>query len=187
MNHMENVARRKAGGPEGWKVCAWRVVGEGRDMVVTGGVPREMKSGPRKGKPTWRDVPTQTVVVTGEEQDAEKERYEAATGHCGDCFGKDESIRRWSAVNGLEVLPCARCCGTGRAHNAEPPQMLNHTLIGARVEWEKDTWTVTGARKPEPFAGRVEFRLLALKGSRKGEEVWTEPGPRFGDVEANNP
>ena len=61
--------------------------------------------------------------------------------------------------------------------------MLNHTLIGARVEWENETWRVTGARKPEPFAGRVEFRLLALKGSRKGQEVWTEPGPLLGDVE----
>lgn len=60
--------------------------------------------------------------------------------------------------------------------------MLNHTLIGERVEWKNEIWRVTGARKPEPFTGAVEFRLLALKGDRKGEEIWTEAGPLFGDV-----
>lgn len=61
--------------------------------------------------------------------------------------------------------------------------MLNHTLIGCRVEWRNEPWRVTGARKPDHFEGLVEFRLLALRDSRKGQEVWTEPGPLLTDVQ----
>lgn len=119
MTHLDAVARRKTGGQEGWEVCAWERIGEGRDLLVKGGVPRELKAGPRKGKTTWRDVPTQKAVVTGDELDAEHARYEAATGNCGDCFGKGKVLRRWSAADGVVMKPCARCGGTGKTPNAE--------------------------------------------------------------------
>lgn len=118
MSHLDNVARRKVNGPEGWAVCAWEVIGEGSDLVVTGGVPRLLKAGPRKGKPTWRDVPTQRAVVTRAELDAEKARYEADTGKCSECMGSGKVLASWSATEGVMYRPCKRCDGTGERPNA---------------------------------------------------------------------
>lgn len=109
MSHLDEVARRKVNGPEGWVVCAWERIGDGNDLVVTGGVPRMLKAGPRKGKPTWRDVPTQKAVVTKAEIEAEKVRYEADTGKCGDCMGKGEVFASCSVAEGTKYRPCKRC------------------------------------------------------------------------------
>ncbi len=114
MNHMETVARRKAGGSDAWEFCAWESVGEG-GMIVEGGIPRLLKAGPRKGKKTWRDMPTQKVVVTAAEIDVEHARYEAETGKCGDCFGNGQKFARWSQANGVELKECGPCKGTGVA------------------------------------------------------------------------
>lgn len=120
MNHMETVARRKVGGSEDWEYCRWERIGEGRDMIVEGGIPRLLKSGPRKGQKTWKDQPTQKAVVTGDEMDAEHARYETDTGHCGDCFGRGQVLSRWSKANGLETKTCPRCGGIGaKPSNAE--------------------------------------------------------------------
>jgi len=113
MNHMEAVARRKVGGADDWQYCRWERIGEGRDMIVEGGIPRTLKSGPRKGERTWRGQPTQKAVVTGDEIDAEHARYEADTGNCGDCFGSGQVFARWSKANGIEKKTCQRCGGTG--------------------------------------------------------------------------
>lgn len=117
MGHLEEVARRKVNGPDGWAVCRWERIGAGNDLVVTGGVPRVLKSGPRKGRLTWRDVPTQKAVVTGAEIEIEKVRYEANTGKCGDCMGNGEVFASWSAAEGIKHRPCMRCGGTGERPN----------------------------------------------------------------------
>lgn len=117
MSHMDEVARRKVSGPEGWAVCAWERIGDGNDLVVTGGVPRVLKAGPRKGKPTWRDVPTQNAVVTEAEIEAEKARYEADTGKCGDCYGKGEVFASWDHIEGVKHRKCGRCGGSGERPN----------------------------------------------------------------------
>lgn len=114
MDHMNEVARRKVGGPEGWEICIWERIGEGRDMVVSGGVPRLLTRGRRKGQMTW-DNPLQKAVVTAAEIAAEHSRYEAETGNCGDCYGTAEVFARWSAINGTETKPCQRCGSTGKA------------------------------------------------------------------------
>ena len=119
MNHLDEVARRKVAGPEGWEVCGWERIGTGNDLVVEGGVPRLLKAGPKKGKKTWRDVPVQKAVVTEAELKAEHARYEAETGNCGDCFGKGEVFASWSASEGVKHRPCKRCEGTGKTPNAE--------------------------------------------------------------------
>ena len=115
MSHLDEVARRKAKGPEGWAVCAWERIGDGNDLIVTGGVPRLLKAGPRKGKPTWRDVPVQKVVVTGEEIAAERARYETATDNCADCMGIGKVFASWSAAEGVKHKDCRRCGGDGKA------------------------------------------------------------------------
>jgi len=115
MNHMNAVAKRKVGGTEGWEICAWERIGDGRDFVVEGGVPRLLKQGPRKGRKTW-DGPRQKTVVT---IDAEHARYEEETGNCGDCGGTREAFQSWSAKDGVKMKVCSRCAGTGKRPNAK--------------------------------------------------------------------
>lgn len=59
--------------------------------------------------------------------------------------------------------------------------LLNHVLIGGQVEWRKNLWIVTGAKREEGSAD-VAFRLLPLSASPPGEEVWTEPRPLFAEI-----
>ena len=114
-HHLDAVARRKVSGPDGWEVCAWERIGDTGDLIVQGGVPRLLKSGPRKGEKTWRDGPVQKAVVTRAELDAEHARYEAETGKCGDCYGRGEVLKSWSAAEGLKHRECKRCAGSGNA------------------------------------------------------------------------
>ena len=55
--------------------------------------------------------------------------------------------------------------------------MLNHTLIGRRVEWEGKLWLVTGARRSATKAKGLRFRLLPLDMSAPRKEVWTRTCP----------
>lgn len=126
MSHVNEVAKRKVSGPEGWVMCAWERIGDGNDLIVTGGVPRLLKAGPSKGKPTWRDVATQKAVVTSEELDDEQKRYEQATGKCGDCYGKGEVFQSWDVHDGTKYKKCSSCGGTGDRHNAESNGALAH-------------------------------------------------------------
>lgn len=116
MDHMNEVARRKVNGPEGWEICGWERLGDGRDFVVEGGVPRLLTRGPRKGHKRW-DGPRLKTVVTGAEIDAEHARYEADTGNCGDCGGTGEVLAGWSAKDGTKLEPCPRCGATGKTPN----------------------------------------------------------------------
>jgi len=116
MNYMNEVARRKVNGPDGWEICVWKRIGDGRDFVVEGGVPRILTRGPRKGRKRW-DGPRLKTVVTGAEIDAEHARYEAETGNCGDCGGKGEVFASWSVTDGTMMRPCQRCNATGKTPN----------------------------------------------------------------------
>jgi hypothetical protein len=119
MKHLNSVAKRKVSGPDEWEWCKWERIGEGNDFVVEGGVPRLLKSGPRKGEKTWKGVETQKTVVTDAEIKAEHARYEQDTGNCGDCMGSGRVFARWSADNGEDYKPCSRCGSTGKAPGVE--------------------------------------------------------------------
>lgn len=119
MDHLGAVARRKVGGAPEWEYFRWERIGEGRDFIVEGGIPRLLKTGPRKGSKTWRDSKTQKAVVTEAEIVAEHARYEADTGNCGDCGGEGEVFKSWHKDHGATMQPCKRCAGTGKAPNAE--------------------------------------------------------------------
>jgi hypothetical protein len=109
--HMETVAIRKAGIP-GWEPYLYERIGDG--VLMTGGIPRILKSGPRKGRKTWDRKDSTRVVVTRAETDAEQVRYEAETGNCGTCFSKGETVVVWSAADGEKYATCKHCNGTGR-------------------------------------------------------------------------
>ena len=119
MDHLGTVARRKVGGSPEWEYFKWERVGEGRDFIVEGGIPRLLKSGPRKGEKTWKDCACQKTIVSGAEIDAEHARYEAETGKCGDCGGTGEVFSSWRAGEGTKMKPCKRCNATGKTPNAE--------------------------------------------------------------------
>lgn len=120
MSHMLSIAQRKAGGSEELKISGWTRIGTGNDFVVRVGVPRALKSGPRKGQLTFRDSKITEVLVSEAELQAEHARYEAATGNCGDCFGNGEVFASWHHIDGTKYRKCSRCHGTGKAPEATP-------------------------------------------------------------------
>lgn len=109
-----DVATRKAK-VAGWEWFASRVVGEGDDaaFIVTGGVPRVLKSGPRKGAKAWDRKAATEVVVTRAEVAAEEAAYEAATGKCRRCAGSKVHMTASSTERGVTYSRCWRCKGTG--------------------------------------------------------------------------
>jgi len=111
-HHLSSVAIRKRGVP-GWEPYRWAVVGSDT-VAVTGGIPRLLTRGPRKGQKTW-DGPGQTEYVTRAEQDAEFVRYENDTGRCGECFGSGEKLKSWHHIDGATYMPCPRCNGSKEA------------------------------------------------------------------------
>ncbi len=109
-NFIERVALRKL--PAGY----WAYRFEALDYTakpatifrITGGKPRTLKSGPRKGSLTVEPGTSVEVYVTRAEALAEEQAYEDETGKCGACV--DGKVRRTSGL-----VDCKRCDGTGRA------------------------------------------------------------------------
>lgn len=111
IHHMDAVAIRKAG-IEGWEPFKFQLVGE--DSLITGGIPRLLKSGPRKGRKTWDGKGT-SVVVTRSEVEAEAARYAAETGNCSKCYGEGKVFKSWNHIEGTKHKECPNCKGSGRA------------------------------------------------------------------------
>lgn len=115
MIFVEEVAKRKLNAPADWRMFAWELVGKTNDVIITGGVPvGEYKKGPRKGNPKW-EMPGEKVVVTRAEEVAEKQAWEASTGHCAECQGTKQQWAGWSNQSGTRYKPCTRCKATGNA------------------------------------------------------------------------
>lgn len=111
IQHMDAVAIRKSG-IEGWEPFKWERVGE--DAIVTGGIARLLKSGPRKGRKTWDGKGT-SVVVTRAEVEAQIAQYVAETGNCSECYGSGEVFKSWHHIEGTKYRVCPKCNGTGQA------------------------------------------------------------------------
>ncbi|QMI49814.1 hypothetical protein [Burkholderia sp. MBR-1] len=71
----EAVAARKAQ-CAGWKPFAYERIEDA--IVMTGGVPRPLKTGPRKGEMIWDRKSATRVVVTDAEADEEAARQAGA-------------------------------------------------------------------------------------------------------------
>lgn len=109
--HTDAVAIRKSG-IVGWEPFAWEVIGTD-GMLITGGVPRHLTRGPRKGQKTWRGSKSSKVVVTRTEVDCEEARYMAETGNCGKCYGIGRVMVGWSVAEGEKYSACKACGGKG--------------------------------------------------------------------------
>jgi len=91
----------------GWTPFEWQVIGEGAGILLTGGVSRTLKSGPRKGKPTW-DPPHEQVFVSAAEIIAFERRYERKTGKCAMCDGTGQVWAGYKVGEGHRYRPCSR-------------------------------------------------------------------------------
>lgn len=120
MTHLNSIARRKTDNPHEWEIFKWEAIGGG--LIVTGGVPRKLKSGKRKGKLTWRDSKSEKVIITSEELKNEETLYEKTTGFCHHCEGKKSVFKSWDHIEGTKYQPCRDCSATGKANlnNTQP-------------------------------------------------------------------
>ena len=112
INHLDTIAIRKAAS-EGWEPYKYQVV-EPDAFLVTGGVPRLITRGTRKGQKKWEGKGTM-VVVTKDEIAAEKTRFTAETGNCAECGGDGRAFASWHYQEGTKYKPCPHCNGTGNA------------------------------------------------------------------------
>jgi hypothetical protein len=111
LNDIMSLAETKSGIP-GWKATKWQAVGG--DSIVTGSVPVGTYSrGPRKGELKFTG-PRTMVVVTRAEKEAAASAYEAETGHCWNCKGTGQVVRKFSKAEGTIYRFCTRCSGSGR-------------------------------------------------------------------------
>ncbi|WP_320152984.1 hypothetical protein [uncultured Tolumonas sp.] len=115
VDFVEMVARRKLNQPEEWELCGWERIGDSNDLIVEGGIPRPLKSGPRKGARTWRDSKISKVCVTDAEEIQEKLNYEKETGKCCKCAGTGSMWYEWHHIDGNKYKACNRCSATGVA------------------------------------------------------------------------
>ena len=109
------IAKKKVNGRNGWKWFSWKCIGKTRDLLVKGGLPRIIASGPRKGGDNWRGVPADECVVTEGELDAAIKTYQSETGNCYQCFGSGQSFSRWHHIKGISFRACTACNATGDA------------------------------------------------------------------------
>lgn len=119
MKFIEDIARRKLSAPPEWTWCKSERIGNDA-FLLEGGIPRKLRSGPRKGCNTFRGCELTRVIVTDAEVKAEKAAYEAATGLCCECLGEKVTFASWSAAEGRKTRECRRCNGSGNAPVAAP-------------------------------------------------------------------
>jgi hypothetical protein len=110
IDHVDSVAKNKMNIP-GWEPYAWERIGND-GLLVTGGIPRLIKRGKRKGEKMWEGKGDKVVVVQSE-VDKEKDRYERETGKCCNCMGDVEVFAGWSMDTGRRVKVCGYCNGSG--------------------------------------------------------------------------
>jgi len=116
-SYLDIVARKKLNAPAEWEHFAWKKIGETDDLIVTGGVPRLLQSGPRKGRKTW-DGKGSDAVVTRAELEAAMVAYEAETGNCHKCGNTGQQWAGWSVAEGVRYSHCEACDGTGKARES---------------------------------------------------------------------
>lgn len=98
--------------PPNWSYFTWEDIGGA--LVVKGSEEYRLTKGPNKGRRGWRG-PKLTVVVTNEEQESEKRRYEDETGKCYQCQGDGQMWIGWNHESGSRFGTCIICAGTGDA------------------------------------------------------------------------
>ncbi|MDE2426749.1 MAG: hypothetical protein KGO96_12680 [Elusimicrobia bacterium] len=110
--------------PEEFWFAKWECFPKaGRETLYvefTGGVPKILKSGPRKGRKTLRGIPTRTLIISTAEYQRIEADYIADTGNCPKCMGDGNEVSRIDFVSKETTWrPCVKCNGTGTAAGFE--------------------------------------------------------------------
>jgi hypothetical protein len=69
---IQETVQRIHNPPSGWAWCRSEVIGESGHFLVTGGVPRTLTRGPRKGRRTWKGAALTQYVITKAQVDEGK-------------------------------------------------------------------------------------------------------------------
>jgi len=119
-------AKELLGMPSDWEIYSWEQIGNHPNywgLKVSGGVPRILTRGPRKGKKSWRSCAFDAAVtIRHEAHNAWLAAWEGDTGHCCDCEGTGQRVASWSRETGHEYKPCKRCDASGIAPIQNPPK-----------------------------------------------------------------
>lgn len=114
---IEDRLRQEYSLPDGFEFWKWKCFPEsgGETIYVefTGGVVPPFKSGPRKGKPNYRNATGNRVFnVTVEQARQWESDYERETGRCRVCRGSGEELKKLNCITGEKVMRvCRRCNG----------------------------------------------------------------------------
>jgi hypothetical protein len=108
------TAVKRYGQPEGWK---WSRINYGDCpegyCKVTGGIPRKITKGARKGKNSWGE--TNTLWMKQADIDAVKTEWESENGKCWQCVGTGQDFAGWNNKTGVRYQTSKRCVGSGKA------------------------------------------------------------------------
>lgn len=111
--YMDRVAKRKTNSPKEWEAFKWERIGD--DFIITGGIPKLLKSGKNKGNKTWKGSDETRSIISFDELEKEMIIYEKETGLCSDCRGKNVIFKSWDREKGTEYKPCQKCNATGKS------------------------------------------------------------------------
>lgn len=65
--------------PKGWAWCKSETIGEAGHFLVTGGIPRTLTRGPRKGGRTWDKSKLSQYVITRAQVDEAEAAHDSGT------------------------------------------------------------------------------------------------------------
>lgn len=111
-SHLESVARKKLGAPDAWQMLRWELLSGGEELVVDGGIPRDIRWGRAKGRILF-DGPLNRIPIFLSDVRREIASYEAKTGLCGGCLGVGRITDYWDITEGEVLRDCPKCKGTG--------------------------------------------------------------------------
>lgn len=112
-NWYDEAARKKLGQSRKWQSMGYEP-GD-THCVVSGGIPRELKSGERKGQMTWHGCVITKCAIDSEDINQAKLDYELETGKCHVCAGSGLRLDSWACGIGNRYRFCERCGNTGHA------------------------------------------------------------------------
>lgn len=115
MSWHEKAARKKLGKAAEWKAFFFEVMNDSGDVLIMGGVPTKIKTGPRAGHDKWNRKAADKCVVTRAELNAIRAEFERETGQCSECEGSGKTLAGWHHIEGDRFRPCSRCRATGKA------------------------------------------------------------------------
>ena len=110
------AARRVHNLPDDWTPRIYGCLDRNLGFYLRGAVPIGTYSrGPRKGRPKFPPLgKLERVVITAEEVQRTRIKWENETGLCSHCGGSGQQVKS-TGINGTTYRECVACDGTGRA------------------------------------------------------------------------